>query len=73
MSTSRPSQPPSGHPEWVRGMAIVGSVAAVALVILGAVMLATSKHGGPIVFTVGVIGLVLYGAMIPLSRRRHSR
>jgi hypothetical protein len=53
-------------------MAIVGSIAAVALVLLGAVMLATSKHGGAIVFTVGVIGLALYGAMIPLSRRKNS-
>ena len=55
----------------LRRLAIVGTLAAVALVVIGGIMLATSKNGGSVVFTVGVIGLVLYGAMIPLSRRKN--
>lgn len=72
MSDPETTPPAGARPEWVHRMAIVGAIAAVALVALGAVMLAGAKNGGAIVFTVGVIGLVLYGAMIPLSRRKNS-
>ncbi|HEX3908475.1 MAG TPA: hypothetical protein VHW92_11145 [Mycobacteriales bacterium] len=63
--------PTDRTPAWLQRLAIIGTLAAVALVVVGAVMLATAKNGGSVVFTVGVIGLVLYGAMIPLSRRKN--
>ncbi len=71
MTDPRPQGPADRSPAWMQRLAIIGTLAAVALVIVGAVMLATAKDGGSVVFTVGVIGLVLYGAMIPLSRRKN--
>jgi hypothetical protein len=71
MTDRTPPGPADRTPAWLQRLAIIGTIAAVALVVIGAVMLATSRNGGSVVFTVGVIGLVLYGAMIPLSRRKN--
>jgi hypothetical protein len=72
MTDRTPSDPTNRPPVWLQRLAIVGTLAAVALVAVGVVMLATARSGGSVVFTVGVIGLVLYGAMIPLSRRKNT-
>jgi hypothetical protein len=71
MTEPKASGPADRTPAWLQRLAVIGTLAAVALVIVGIVMLATAKDGGSVVFTVGVIGVVLYGAMIPLSRRKN--